>query len=197
MSSRTKGVSSPRDMSRSLKRFYKTFFRDAQANDWRFLKTLAGSDDQPVRRDFPSVVHGGDLMQYTALPGTVMVALENDTYLYAYGWNHQVALKSDRKLIELNKGDLILLRGDFIYAPVGYTMNKICVHAYLDSPSYDRRENHQPVLVQTVDDSVGIENPFCFVWNCEYKAKNALAQRRHLNRYHSIRFKNVPRPEMP
>jgi hypothetical protein len=186
-----------RDMTSSLKRFYKTFFPDAQANDWRFLKTLAGSEDQPVRRDFPSMERGEDLMNYGALPGTVMVALEDDTYLYAYGWNRQAAHRSERKLIELNKGDNLLLRGDFIYAPVGYQMNKVCVQAYLDSLVFERHENHMPHLVPTIDDTVGVNDPFWFVWNCGHKANSPAALRRHVNRHHGIRFKQVSRHQEP
>ncbi|KAG6951952.1 hypothetical protein JG687_00013305 [Phytophthora cactorum] len=47
-------------------------------------------------------------------------------------------MRSDRELIQLNKGDIILLRDDFMYARAGYQANHECAHAYIDRPLYLR-----------------------------------------------------------
>ncbi|KAE9279446.1 hypothetical protein PR003_g28232 [Phytophthora rubi] len=103
-----------------------------------------------------------------------------------------LALRSNRRLLDLNKGDIVLFRGDFILASVGYDTNNICLHAYLDSPFYDRPDDHHPTVVPEIDDSRGIDDPFCIVWNCTFKG-TPLSLRRHLNRYHGIRLQRTAR----
>ncbi|KAE9010625.1 hypothetical protein PR001_g16122 [Phytophthora rubi] len=80
----------------------------------------------------------------------------------------------------------------FILASVGYDTNNICLHAYLDSPFYDRPDDHHPTVVPEIDDSRGIDDPFCIVWNCTFKG-TPLSLRRHLNRYHGIRLQRTAR----
>ncbi|KAE8882129.1 hypothetical protein PF005_g27786 [Phytophthora fragariae] len=181
-----------REMSRLLQRFYRTFFPAASAHDWHFNKTPAGTEDQPPRREFLTVPLGADIMDTSALPGSIVVATNDDTCIYAYGWNERLALRSNRKLLELSKGDIVLFRGDFILAPVGYDTNNICLHAYLDSPFYDRPDDHRPTVVTEIDDTRGIDDPSCIVWNCTFKG-TPLSLRRHLNRYHGIRFQRTAR----
>ncbi|KAE8966334.1 hypothetical protein PR001_g28342 [Phytophthora rubi] len=180
-----------REMSRLLKRFYRTFFPTASAHNWHFNKTPADTEDQPPRREFLTVPLGADIMDTSALPGSIVVATNDDTCFYAYGWNERLALRSTRRLLELNKGDIVLFRGDFILAPVGYDSNNICLHAYLDSPFYDRSDDHCPTVVPEIDDTRGIDDPFCIVRNCTFKA-TPLSLRR-LNRYHGIRFQLTAR----
>ncbi|KAJ8557020.1 hypothetical protein ON010_g8946 [Phytophthora cinnamomi] len=64
----------------SIKHIYKTFFPVAEANDWRFLKTAAGSVDQPVRRDFPPTTDTSALANPCSVPGSIMIVLQDDTY---------------------------------------------------------------------------------------------------------------------
>ncbi|KAF1779728.1 hypothetical protein GQ600_26444 [Phytophthora cactorum] len=49
-----------------------------------------------------------------------------------------------REAIRLNKGDILMFRGDFIYPTVGYSSPNVCLHAYLGVPGYERDEftNH-------------------------------------------------------
>ncbi|KAE9344271.1 hypothetical protein PR003_g8548 [Phytophthora rubi] len=108
-----------RTMARMLQRFYKTFIPDSEANDLRWVKILAGMGDLPVRREFRP---GDDPLDVAAIPGGMVVAADDDTCFYVYGWNHHnVALRSNRKEIKLNKGDVFVYRGDLIYAPSATT----------------------------------------------------------------------------
>ncbi|KAG6942544.1 hypothetical protein JG688_00018057 [Phytophthora aleatoria] len=76
-----------------------------------------------------------------------------------------VPLKSSRRLVELNKGDIFMFRGDLIYAPVGYPATNLCLHGHLDTPAFERPEDHQPHMMSMVDDTNGRDEPFCFcVW---------------------------------
>ncbi|ETK85315.1 hypothetical protein L915_09837 [Phytophthora nicotianae] len=40
-----------RNMSRLLKRFYRTFFIHSSSHDWRFIKAVPGTIETPPRRD--------------------------------------------------------------------------------------------------------------------------------------------------
>ncbi|ETP01565.1 hypothetical protein F441_21209 [Phytophthora nicotianae CJ01A1] len=87
--------------------------------EWQFLKTVAGASNQLVRRRFSPDPVGDECVKPISVPGSLYIATEDNTYIYGYGWNHNVAMVSDRQHITLNKGDLILMRGDFIYARAG------------------------------------------------------------------------------
>ncbi|KAE9277383.1 hypothetical protein PF008_g28868 [Phytophthora fragariae] len=136
-------------------------------------------------------------MDTSAPPGSMFVATDNDTSFYTYGWNHNIVLRSNHRQIEVNKVDILLIRGDVIIAPVGYDTNHICLHAYLDStldsPLSERPQDHHPQLVRVIDDTRRItDDPFCLVWNCTFKG-NAVSLRRHVIRFHGIRFRRMVR----
>ncbi|KAE8976253.1 hypothetical protein PR002_g25362 [Phytophthora rubi] len=181
-----------RGMSRLLKRFYRTIFPDASAHNWHLIMSPAGTEDQPPRSEFLTVPLGADIMDTSALPGSIVVATNDDTCYNVYGWNERLALRSNRRLLELNKGDIFLFRGDFILAPVGYDSNNICLHAYLDSPFYERPHDHRPTVVTEIGDTRGIDDPSCIVENCTFEG-TPLSLRRHLIRFHGIRFQRAAR----
>ncbi|KAG2765449.1 hypothetical protein Pcac1_g22984 [Phytophthora cactorum] len=91
-----------RSMSLDLRRCFRTFISESDTNEWCGVKTLAGTGDLP----------------------------DDDTCLYVYGWNHNIALRTDQNLITLNKGDFLVYRGDLIYGPVGYETNKDVLGRY-------------------------------------------------------------------
>ncbi|ETI40774.1 hypothetical protein F443_13938 [Phytophthora nicotianae P1569] len=181
-------------LSEDLQRFYLTFFPDSKVAEWQFLKTVAGASNQLVRRRFSPDPVGDECVKPISVPGSLYIATEDNTYIYGYGWNHNVAMVSDRQHITLNKGDLILMRGDFIYARAGSRSNNVCVHASVDSALYERPLYQPPEFVTLVDDTRWIEEHFCFVWNCPFRGTGQHSLRRHLNRYHKMVFRNVPMP---
>ncbi|KAE8970895.1 hypothetical protein PR001_g27066 [Phytophthora rubi] len=160
-----------RGMSRLLKRFYRTIFPDASAHNWHLIMTPAGTEDQPPRREFLTVPLGADIMDTSALPGSIVVATNDDTCFYAYGWNERFALRSNRKLLELNKGDIVL--------SVETSFSRLS-------------DDHRPTVVTEIDDTRGIDDPSCIVWNSTFKG-TPLSLRRHLNRSHGIRFQRAAR----
>jgi hypothetical protein len=174
----------------TFERHIMTFFPHTVATEWSALRTIAGAVDSPVRRDFPPPLPDIHAAELSSVPGELLIETQYNTILYGYGWNHLVALRSNLQIIRLNKGDMILLRGDFIYATAGYETNNLIVHAYLDTPNYQRdEEGSDPHLVAVVDDvTVADESPFCYVHNCPFVASGVTSLRRHFNRYHSFFF---------
>ncbi|GMF13340.1 unnamed protein product [Phytophthora lilii] len=84
-----------RAMSRDLMRYYRTFIPESEANEWRWIKTLAGMGGLPVRREFAPPGPADDMIGVGSIPGCILVALDNGTSLYVYGWNRNVALRTD------------------------------------------------------------------------------------------------------
>ncbi|OWY94281.1 hypothetical protein PHMEG_00036031 [Phytophthora megakarya] len=136
-------------------------------------------------------------MNVCAMPGLIMIATEPDTFLYTFGWTSNVALKSNRHLITLNKGDIVMFRGDLIYQPVGYRTNNLSLYAYLDPLEYTRPEIHHPHVFTVIDDIRSNDDPFCFVWNCGFKGENMSSVRKHLNRFHHFHFNEKRRKHDP
>ncbi|KAG6947446.1 hypothetical protein JG688_00015552, partial [Phytophthora aleatoria] len=93
-----------------------------------------------------------------------VIVLQNNTSICGFGWNAQIALRSEREEIRLNKGDILMFRDDFIYSPVGYSSPNVCLHAYLDMPVYERDELHQTQLVPYInnDKPKRDDDRFCF-----------------------------------
>jgi hypothetical protein len=178
-----------RVITTSFRRHYMTFFPDTSATEWSVLRTAAGSRDSPIRRDFPVVeadIHAADL---NAAPGVLLVATQDDTVLYGYGWNHLVAFRSNAETIVLNKGDMMLFRGDYIYSPAGNQTNSFLLHGYLDTPYYLREfEGEDANLVAVIEDRAVIDDLFCYVYDCPFVASGVNSLRKHLRRYHSFVF---------
>ncbi|KAE8976418.1 hypothetical protein PR002_g25316 [Phytophthora rubi] len=59
-------------------------------------------------------------------------------------------------------------------------------------PYYDRTDDHRPTVVTEIDDTRGIDVQSCIVWNCTFEG-TPLSLRRHLNRFHDIRFQRAAR----
>jgi hypothetical protein len=160
------------------------------------MRTAPGADDQLVHRDFTLVVPGADCANACSVPGSVLIATQDNTFLYGYGWNNQLAMQSYRQIIRLNKGDLMLLRGDFMHSRVGCQSNHVCNHGYLDTPLYARPQGHNPEMVSVMNDNRLVDSLFCFVWQCPFKGSGENALRKHLNPFHGMFF-NYTRPSPP
>ncbi|EGZ17874.1 hypothetical protein PHYSODRAFT_503775 [Phytophthora sojae] len=173
-------------LSELFERHYRTFFSIASAVEWSYRKTSSGSSDQPPRREFSSLPGSTETLNVCSLPGTFLLALQDHTYVTGFGWNNQVALQSSQRLIELNKGDVLMHSGDFVFARAGSATNNICLHGYLDTPLYPRPAYQDPEIVPFINDtSVGVDDVF---WNCTFKARDPQVLRKHLNRYHNFYF---------
>ncbi|KAG3113685.1 hypothetical protein PI124_g6062 [Phytophthora idaei] len=174
-------------LSEYFERYCKSFLSLPLATEWRFLKTMGGAQDQPVRREFapPTKVASANVC---SVPGSILVATQDRAYVYGYGWNNHVALRSTQQIIELNKGDVLLSRGDFAFVAAGHSANHVCVHGYIDTPLYPRPRFPQPEMASFVDDTPEVEDFFCFMWNCPFSATDPDTLRKHLNRYHRFFF---------
>lgn len=134
------------------------------------------------------------------LPGAMVLALQNGTKLYEYGWNRLCAEESEENLIELDIGDLLLYRGDLIHADADYDAQNIRVHVYLDTPEtswYKGTTNMMRYIRKDgtyVDNKGKISKLFnadgklkCPIPDCDYPKDGSVTTgtlRRHINRNH-------------
>ncbi|KAF1793314.1 hypothetical protein GQ600_25715 [Phytophthora cactorum] len=88
------------------------------------------------------------------------------------------SLRSNVDTIRLNKGDMIILRGDFIYS------------TYLGTPSYlSDLEGTEPNIVAVIEDvSTVAGDRLCYAHNCPFLALNKMSSVKHFNSYHSFLF---------
>lgn len=143
-----------------------------------------------MQRKLPPATSRQDYLDVCSVPGSLFMAIQDNMCFYGYRWNNQVAMQSNRKLIKLNKGDLIIFRGDYMFGRIGYRAN----HAYLDTPLYDRPVYQPPVTVALMDGTRWVDDLFRFMWNCPYKGTGEHSLRKHLNRFHGMFFKSVRTP---
>jgi len=184
------------DLMTYLKRFHRTFFADSTMADLRFLKTAGNAPDQLPRREFCPVPPGPASLNVCSLPGHIFLATRDGTYIYAYGWNNHVPLQSNEQIVELNKGDVMMLRGDCIFAMAGSAATNLCIHAYLDTPHFARPEYPTPEIMEILDDTRDADDIFCFAWNCPFIGGTKQSLYKHLNNFHRFFF-NQPREVMP
>jgi hypothetical protein len=175
-------------LSTILQHYYRTFFPNVQPSmlAWNYLKSYAGAPDQPIHRNFASTTSSLDPLDATALPGSLLLATQDDTMIYGFGWNHQVAFQSEKNSIQLHKGGMILFRGDFIHARAGYDWNNLCVHTLLPSTS-----EHSPVSGQLIP--LYMDKPRvdpldcrCYVWGCRYQGPTKRDLSKHLCSHHNF-----------
>ncbi|TYZ68479.1 hypothetical protein PybrP1_007055 [[Pythium] brassicae (nom. inval.)] len=69
------------------------------------------------------------------LPGIVLVALEDDMELATYGWINCHPLKDVENIVELQKGDMLICRGDLVNCGMKYEKVNVRLHCYLDIES--------------------------------------------------------------
>jgi hypothetical protein len=102
----------------------------ARPRSWMFLKSIPGGARQQIHRDFldQETMNATD----AALPGIVLIALQDNTRLATYGWNNRRALKEQEKIINLARGDMFICRGDMIHCGMDYDQPNIRLHCYLD-----------------------------------------------------------------
>ncbi|KAG1696462.1 hypothetical protein DVH05_012628 [Phytophthora capsici] len=179
-----------------LKRFHRTFYSDSSLGVPCFLKSAGNAPDQLPRREFPPVPPSAESLNVCSVPGLLFVATQDSTYFYLYGWNSYVPLQANQQLIELNKGDIIMLRGDCIYALSGGEATNVVIQAYIDIPSFARPAYQVAEIMEVQDDSRDADDMFCFAWNCPFVAGTKQSLYKHLNSYHQFHF-NQPREITP
>jgi hypothetical protein len=108
---------------------------------------------QPRHWDVPDNDDEGH-MEDLNLPGTdvplsVMVAIEPGAKL----WIYPDGCNSDEEtalLVELEVGDVLVWRGDLVHAGAGYGVDHYRIHAYVDSPFFNREKGTGLCLRRTL-----------------------------------------------
>lgn len=98
---------------------------------------------QPRHWDVPDNDDEGHMedlnLPATDVPLSVMVAIEPGAKLWIYpdgcGSEQETAL-----LVELEVGDVLVWRGDLVHAGAGYGVDHYRIHAYVDSPFFNREK---------------------------------------------------------
>ena len=81
----------------------------------------------------------------------MLVALELNTRIFMYGWNHLCADIGLEKVVHLVAGDVLMFRGDLIHCDAEYVVEKLRIHTYLDVDGVERRRN-ETTTTPVIDD---------------------------------------------
>ncbi|KAG1708567.1 hypothetical protein DVH05_022195 [Phytophthora capsici] len=86
----------------------RTFVPESDPRDWAFLKSLPGDEAQPARRNISPIPPDEDRYDYNRLPAWMIVAIDEGSYIYGYGWNRIAADEQEMETIHLEKGDVVV-----------------------------------------------------------------------------------------
>ncbi|EGZ10185.1 hypothetical protein PHYSODRAFT_338862 [Phytophthora sojae] len=124
-----------------------TRFPGAAEEGWKALKSYAGGPMQVPHRDFKvNAADQFDFWNYHQVPGSTLLALQNGTRFRGFAWNHIGADLSEETMIELNRGDVLVFRGEFIYSGAAYDRMNIRIRCYLVPPEYHHNPNTTEIL---------------------------------------------------
>jgi hypothetical protein len=92
----------------------------------------------------PSTFSGHD--QSGSVPYGAILALQDETRFVVWAGSHlcarattsRILSKCEKRILLLNKGDVLFFRGDLIHAGASYTEENIRLHAYLDHHAVTR-----------------------------------------------------------
>jgi hypothetical protein len=173
-------------LTQVLEHYYRTFYPDIDQTtiEWNFLKSYGNAPDQSVHRNFLLTRSDQNPMDASVLPGSLLVATQDDTIVYGYGWNHQVAFESSKTVIQLRRGDILFYRGDFIHSRAGYSWKNLCVHTFLGSVYSPPQFYGQLVPLYADNPPVDMNDCACYVWGCQYTARTRRALSKHLSSRH-------------
>lgn len=91
-------------LNKATQDYDKAYFPRATAVEWNLLHSLPGGQKQAPHRDYNFPMNFPHLDQ-DRMPGGLIVAMEANTVLHSYGWNHIVAEERNEHVVHLGKGD--------------------------------------------------------------------------------------------
>jgi hypothetical protein len=154
---------------------------------------------QPAHRDVLPISEKVDLYDYSSLPASVIVGLQDNSFIYGYGWNRQVALEGEKEKIAFGERDVVIFRGDFIHGGGDYTTTNVRVHVFSDpsnTPQKKLRKSISITLVRVIPKKIPTEESKereCIVRGCGQVFKSGAGMRRHTRAQHKFRFIKYPK----
>lgn len=124
-------------------------FYNFQPSNYVLLYSKAGCSNQLAHSDY---IPSKELEIYQT-PLNAIIALESNTKLHI--WNKSINIVTEkylpvkpinRTILYLNKGDILLFRGDLIHAGSDYDIDNIRLHLYLDNNLVPRLPNRTFVI---------------------------------------------------
>ncbi|KAL3657084.1 hypothetical protein V7S43_017997 [Phytophthora oleae] len=121
-----------------------------------------------MHRNFAFPIYNPNPVDAAGIPRSLIVATQDDTLVYGYGWNHQVALESNKVTIKLRKG------ASYFYEGI---LSTHLIPLYDDNPPSATDDCH------------------CYVWGYQYIGRSSRALTKHQSSYHNFVTQNPPTRE--
>ena len=113
-------------------------------NDVVILESLPGCQQQQYHTDY-DMDELGRLERKEDMPLGILIALEDHTKLMVKGLARRPTTEGPRPrpgaAVNLNRGDVLIFRGDLIHAGAVYTQRNLRLHTFLDSGVVTRHAN--------------------------------------------------------
>ncbi|KAE9118988.1 hypothetical protein PF005_g9009 [Phytophthora fragariae] len=114
------------ELKAELDPFFKSYFPEASVRDVVVLWSKPGEGDQTAHRDYSTPnTDGYNVSDYTQLPGSLLVCLNERIRVLAFGWNRLATDVNEAAMVTLEPGEIMIWRGDFIHAGTGYAENNV------------------------------------------------------------------------
>nr|KAE8917787.1 hypothetical protein PF009_g31894 [Phytophthora fragariae] len=175
-------------LTEELRDIFKTYFPGAIPRKWSILKSYPGGPMQGPHRDFSvNFEDGFDYWDYTKVPGTIILAVHDGTRIHGFGWNRIVADLTERFDIVLNRGDVLLFRGEFVHCGVAYQTVHIRIHCYLEPRHYPHPPNTTEIVAVFDPDEIRLPENQCPTCGNTYATRQNML--RHAREKHGL-FQN-------
>ncbi|KAE9118184.1 hypothetical protein PF010_g8316 [Phytophthora fragariae] len=183
------------ELKAELDPFFKSYFPEASVRDVVVLWSKPGEGDQTAHRDYSTPnTDGYNVSDYTQLPGSLLVCLNERIRVLAFGWNRLATDVNEAAMVTLEPGEIMIWRGDFIHAGTGYAENNVRIHCYLDPPNYHHPEDHTEIAAVVEPFSYPEAGLRCRVSDCTNPGRSIPDQKAwmaHMRRVHNL-YMNAP-----
>ncbi len=149
---------------RSLNQFIsENVIYNHKISNWVVIHSRPGCQDQAAHCDYipdlPLAAASDEQMPLSAI-----VALMPDTRLNIWPGSIKISTLNSRliehvkpiqkTIVKLNSGDMLIFRGDLVYAGSSYEKDNYRLHAFLDSPHVSRKRNRTWTITDHTEDEI-------------------------------------------
>ena len=117
----------------------------AAIHDVVILESLPGCQQQQYHTDYDVTELARLATRPEDMPLGILIALEDHTKLMVKGLARLTATGGPRHrpgfAVNLDKGDVLIFRGDLIHAGAAYTRRNVRLHTFIDSTHISRQSN--------------------------------------------------------
>ncbi|OWY93541.1 hypothetical protein PHMEG_00037030 [Phytophthora megakarya] len=116
--------------------------------EWHALKSLPGGEIQQLHRDFQTFETAEAILKHSWIQASAFIALEESTELHVVpGCFAGAAVQAKAETIEIQRGQLLIFRGDLPHAGASYEEENTRLHCFIRVDGIDQDTNATEAVV--------------------------------------------------